>query len=69
MEPSPIYEVRLRGHLGQTLLGAFPALQAEREGSDTVLKGPVEDQAALYGVLVQIQRLGIELLEVRRVMP
>ena len=46
--------------------GAFPALQAGREGSDTILKGPLEDQAALHGILVQIERLGIELLEVRR---
>jgi len=65
-EPSPIYEIRVRGHLSQTLLGAFPALQAGREGSDTILKGPLEDQAALHGILVQIERLGIELLEVRR---
>ena len=63
---TPIYEIRVRGHLSQTLLGAFPALQAGREGSDTILKGPLEDQAALHGILVQIERLGIELLEVRR---
>ncbi len=65
-EPSPIYEVRVKGHLGPRLLAAFPALQAERDGSETLLKGPLEDQAALHGVLVQIERLGIELLGVRR---
>jgi hypothetical protein len=66
MVPSPIYEIRVRGHLSPTLLGAFPALQAGREDSDTILIGPLEDQAALHGILVQIERLGIELLEVRR---
>jgi hypothetical protein len=61
-----IYEIRVRGHLSPTLLGAFPAFQAGRENSDTILIGPLEDQAALHGILVQIERLGIELLEVRR---
>jgi hypothetical protein len=61
-----IYEIRVRGFLSPTLLGAFPALQSESEGSDTILKGPLGDQAALYGILVQIERLGLELLEVRR---
>jgi hypothetical protein len=66
MMPSLIYEIRVRGHLSQTLSGAFPALQVGREGSDTILKGPLEDEAALHGILVQIEMLGVELLEVRR---
>ncbi len=62
-----IYEFRVRGHLGQTVLRAFADLQAETNGEDTLLKGAVRDQAALYAVLAQIEALGLELLEVRRV--
>jgi hypothetical protein len=36
-------------------------------GKDTLLRGDVPDQAALHGVLAQIEALGLELLEVRRV--
>jgi hypothetical protein len=36
---------------------------------DTVLSGTIADQAALYGVLAQLEALGLELIEVRRVPP
>ena len=62
----PRYEIRIRGHLSETLLGAFPDLQAEAQGTETVFSGPLPDQAALHGVLAQIEALGLELLEVRR---
>jgi monoterpene epsilon-lactone hydrolase len=61
-----IYEIRVRGHLGPTVLRGFAALQAETDGEDTVLVGPLRDQAALHGVLAQIEGLGLGLLEVRR---
>jgi hypothetical protein len=60
------YEVRVRGLLGGMLLGAFPDLHAQAHGTETVLTGPLADQAALYGLLAQIEALGLELLEVRR---
>jgi hypothetical protein len=60
------YEIHVGGHLGETLLGAFPDLRAEVQGGETVLSGELPDQAALYGVLAQIEALGLELLEVRR---
>jgi hypothetical protein len=60
------YEIRVRGLLGGTLLGAFPGLRARADGTDTVLTGPLPDQAALHGVLAQIEALGLELLELRR---
>ena len=63
--PASGYQIRVRGHLGATTLRAFPALHAQTRGHDTVLRG-VADQAALHGVLVQIEALGLELLEVRR---
>ena len=59
-------EIVVRGLLSETLLAAFPTLSAEAQGAETVLAGALADQAALYGVLAQIEALGIELIEVRR---
>ena len=64
-QPPASYQIRVRGHLGAAMRRAFPALRAETRGPDTLLKG-VADQAALHGVLAQIEALGLELLEVRR---
>ena len=63
------YEIWVRGHLGETMRSAFPALRAQPRGEDTVLTGALSDQAALYGVLAEIEALGLELLEVRRLPP
>ena len=60
------YEIRVRGLLSERLIGAFPGLRAEPEGAETLLVGPLVDQAALSGVLRQVEALGLELLEVRR---
>jgi hypothetical protein len=62
----PGYEIRVRGHLGERMRRAFPGLRAETRGQDTLLRGAVTDQAALHGVLAQIEALGLELLEVRQ---
>ena len=64
---SVYYEIRIRGLLGDTLLGAFPGLHAEVQGRVTVLAGSLPDQSALYGVLAQIEQLGLELLGVSSV--
>jgi hypothetical protein len=61
------YEIRVRGHLGATMRRAFPGLHAQTQGRDTLLTGAVPDQAALHGLLAQVETLGLELLEVRRV--
>lgn len=63
------YEIWVRGHLGETMRSAFPGLQAQSRGEDTVLTGAVLDQAALYGVIAEAEALGLELLEVRRLPP
>jgi hypothetical protein len=60
------YEIRLRGHLGALMLAAFPSFSAEICGSDTVLRGPIQDRAALHGVLAQVDSIGLELIELRR---
>ena len=60
------YEIRIKGRLNDSLLSAFEGLEATVEPVETVLHGPVADQAALYGLLDRIQALGLELIEVRR---
>jgi hypothetical protein len=60
------YLIRIRGHLGPTALSAFPSMSAELSGGETVLTGTLADQAAVYGVLAQIEALGLDLLELRR---
>jgi epsilon-lactone hydrolase len=61
-----LYEIRVRGLLGPTLLEAFPDVAARRQGQDTLLRGQLPDQCALYGVIHQLEALGLELLDVRR---
>jgi hypothetical protein len=65
--PDAQYEIRIRGRLSASLISSFDGLVATVEPIETVLSGPVEDQAALYGVLSRVQALGLELVEVRRV--
>ena len=60
------YQVRVRGRLSKTLLGAFPELRAQVQGSETLLAGQLPDQAALFGVLDRVEALGLELLKVLR---
>ena len=69
MDPTPApYAIRIRGHLGATVLSAFPALASRRHGADTVLTGLL-DRSALYGVLAEIEALGLDLVEVRQLTP
>jgi hypothetical protein len=60
--------IRINGHLGATLLSAFPALASRRQGGHTVLTG-LMDRSALFGVLAEIEALGLELIEVRQLAP
>lgn len=59
------YTIRINGHLGATLLSAFPALASRQHGAHTVLTGLL-DRSALFGVLAEIEALGLELIEVRQ---
>ena len=60
------YEIRIKGRLSESLLGAFEGLTATVEPVETVLHGPVQDQSSLHGLLDRIQSLGLELVEIRR---
>ena len=62
-----LYRIRIKGRLGATALSAFPSMVSELKGGETVLTGFLEDQSALFGVLGQIEALGLELLELRQV--
>ena len=59
------YEIRVRGPIGPTILQAFPTLTASRSGRDTLLTGIIPDQSALYGVIHQLEALGLQLLDVQ----
>jgi hypothetical protein len=67
VSPLGLYAIRIRGRLGATALSAFPSMVSELKDSETVLTGVLEDRAALFGVLAQIEALGLDLLEVRRI--
>ena len=60
--------IRIKGHLGVTLLSAFPAMAWKRQGPETVLTGLL-DRPGLHGVLAEIEALGLDLLEVRQLEP
>jgi hypothetical protein len=68
VDASARYMIRINGHLGATLLSAFPAMAWQRQGRETVLTG-VLDRPALYGVLAEIEALGLDLLEIRQLTP
>jgi hypothetical protein len=66
MDPAPTwYTIRIDGHLGAMVLSAFPALVSHRQGTHTVLTGLL-DRSALYGVLAEIEALGLDVIEFRQ---
>ena len=65
-----LYEIRLKGHLDDRWADWFEGLTLTREDNgETLLIGPVVDQAALHGVLRKVRDLGMPLLSVSRVRP
>ena len=62
-----MYTIRLRGRLGATALSAFPSMVPELKDSDTVLTGLLADRSALFGVVAQIEALGLDLVELRQI--
>ena len=65
-----IYQIRISGHLGCQWAEWFEGLTlTPEENGDTVLTGPVADQAALYGLLRKVRDLGVSLISVNRVEP
>ena len=62
------YEIRVNGVLSGSWSAWFEGLQVTSdENGQTIIAGPVANQAALHGLLAKVRDLGLELLEVRRV--
>ena len=71
-EPSQaiVYQIRLQGHLGRQWTEWFGGLTIRlTENGDTLLTGPVVDQAPLHGLLRKVRDLGMPLLWVIRIEP
>ena len=65
-----VYQIRIQGHLGREWTDWFEGLTIRRtDNGDTLLSGPVVDQAALHGLLRKVRDLGMPLLSVSRVEP
>ena len=65
--PPGLYTIRIKGRLGATALSAFPSMVSQLQGGETVLTGLLEDRSAVFGVLAQIEALGLELVELRQI--
>jgi hypothetical protein len=63
---SSYYEIRIAGALPSEALLDFEPLTASVEPVETVVHGPLRDQAALQGLLARLEAFGVQLLEVRR---
>lgn len=60
-----IYQIRIKGHLGQKWTEWFEGLVITLEDNgDTLITGPVVDQAALHGLIKRVRDLGMPLLSV-----
>ncbi len=67
---SVIYQIRIRGHLSRKWTDWFSGLTITLEDNgDTVLTGPVVDQAALHGLLKKVRDLAMPLISVSPVIP
>ena len=67
---SKFYRIRVGGHLDSGWSEWFEGLLLTREANgETVLSGPIADEAALHGVLAKVRDLGLPLLAVNRVEP
>lgn len=65
-----VYQIRVKGHLGPQWTDWFAGLAITlEEDGDTLLTGPVLDQAALHGLLRRVRDLGMPLVSVNRVEP
>ena len=65
--PSSYFEIRVAGTLPPEALLDFERLTASVEPVETVVHGPLRDQAALTGLLARLETFGVKVLEIRRV--
>ena len=65
-----VYQIRIKGHVSRTWMDWFAGLTITLEDNgETLLNGPLTDQAALYGLLRTVRDLGLPLLSVMYVEP
>jgi len=65
-----VYQIRLKGHLDDQWTDWFGGLAITlEENGDTLLTGPVVDQAALFGLLKKVRDLGLPLVSIDCVEP
>jgi hypothetical protein len=68
MDTPTLYQIRVKGHLDETLASWFENFTiSNQEDGDTLLTGPIQDQAALHGILNRISNLGLTLVSVNSV--
>jgi hypothetical protein len=63
------YEIRVKGVLDRRWTAWFEDLHVSSDGEETVISGPVTDQAALHGLLTKVRDLGLFLISVRHLDP
>lgn len=63
---SSLYEIRLEGQIGPVVAQIFEGMNVINAGQDTLMVGVVQDQAALYGLLMRIFNLGLVVISLRR---
>ena len=70
LERPMVYQIRVKGHLGPRWADWFGDMTiTPEEGGETLLSGPVVDQAALHGLLRKVRDLGMPLISTIRVEP
>lgn len=70
LDPPMVYQIRIKGHLGPKWADWFGGLSITLEDNgETLLTGPVVDQAALHGLLRKVRDLGMPLISAIRVNP
>lgn len=61
------YEIRIEGHLSDFRARAFGGMRVELQANgETLISGPLPDQAALFGLLIRIRDLGMPLISLNR---
>ena len=60
------YEIRVRGRVSEAVLDSFEGMESDVQSVETVLFGPLADQAELHALIERIASLGLELVEIRR---
>ena len=65
VHPSKQYDICVKGHLSERWSCWFEGFEISiKDNGETLLSGPIIDQAALYGVLIKVRDLGLPLVSV-----